>query len=123
MEHSPFSQSNRCSLGQKTACILWNLMLHYCLRIFFKFNFNISSNIPLGIPKCLLFQVFPPKTLYAFLFPLMLAAYPVPLILLDYTSQKKLVRSTNHKGPHYVILLASCYFVFHKSKSPPQYTI
>jgi hypothetical protein len=53
----------------------------------------------------------------------MLAAYPVPLMLLDYTSQQKLVRSTNHEGPHYVILLASCYFIFHKSKSPPQYPI
>jgi len=58
------------------------------------------------------FTGFPPKTLYAFLFPLMLAAYPVPLILLEYTSHQNLVRSTNNEGPHYVILLASCYFVF-----------
>lgn len=59
------------------------------------------------------FSGFPPKTLYAFLFLLMLAAHPVPLILLDYTSQQKLLLTTNQEGPHYVILLASCYFVFH----------
>jgi len=104
-------------LVKKTACILWNLMLHYCLPVFLRSILILCSNIPLGLPG------FPPKTPHAFLFPLMLAANPVPLILLDYTSQQKLVRSANHESPHYVIFLASCYFIFRKSKSPPQYPI
>ena len=122
MEQSPSWEANRFSASPR---ILWNPKIHYRIQKrphlllswgrsihstppshFLKTHFNIIHPLFLDLASGIVPSSFPTKTLYAPLLSHKRATWPAHLIL-DLITLQYLVRNTDHKAPHYVVLSSS----------------
>jgi hypothetical protein len=103
MEPSPTWEATICAVIQEFSNILWNPKVHYRVQtalhrfpssakltesilpcpIYRRYVLILSIHLHLGLPSSLLPYGFPAQILYAFLFSLIRATYPVHIILLE----------------------------------------